>query len=372
MNMGWTADWSQAKNLLCVRLDSMGDVLMTEPAIRALKEDHPERRITLLTSPSGAEAGALLPSIDDVITYRAPWMKSATDGADNDLEFVRELRNRGFDGAVIFTVYSQNPLPAALMLYLAEIPLRLAHCRENPYHLLTHWVEEEEPEHLQRHEVQRQLDLVGRIGCSTENEAIQLKLSNAHRLEGRDAIRSAGIQTSRPWMVVHPGASASSRRYSSEGFAEVIRRLTFDEEIQVVLTGSSEESLILDEVQRASGLPTYAVVRDLSLGGLAALISEAPLLLSNNTGPVHLAAGVGTPVVDLYALTNPQHTPWHVASRVLYEDVDCKWCYSSQCREQHHACLDNLRPDDIVAAVLELKAAQEVAAELLGKFAMAG
>jgi lipopolysaccharide heptosyltransferase II len=365
MTNDWGAEWRKASNLLCVRLDSMGDVLMTEPALRALRNSHPGRRLTLLTSPAGAEAASLLPEVDEVLTYRAPWMKTDTDGASNDLDFIENLRGRHFDGAVIFTVYSQNPLPAALTLYLAEVPLRLAYCRENPYHLLTHWLREEEPEQLQRHEVQRQLDLVASIGCLPEDERIRLELNQAHRQEARDAIDSAGIDRRRPWLIVHPGASAPSRRYRVDGFVEVVRQLAGEQELQVVLTGSDEESSILEQIQRDAGLAPRAIVKNMSLGGLAALIAEAPLLLSNNTGPVHLAAGTGTPVVDLYALTNPQHTPWQVPSRVLSEDVECKWCYSSRCPMAHHACLDAIEPKTIVDAVMNLMTAQAIASDLL-------
>ncbi len=86
-------------------------------------------------------------------------------------------------------------------------------------------------------------------------------------------------------------------------------------------------------------MPSHSVAGELDLADLAALIERAPLLLSNNTGPAHIAAAVGTPVVDLYALTNPQHTPWEVPHRVLNHDVPCKYCYKSVCPEGHHDCL---------------------------------
>jgi ADP-heptose:LPS heptosyltransferase len=159
--------WDEETNVLCVRLDSIGDVLMSTPAMAALAEGHPARRLTLLTSPAGAAIAPLIPVIDDVIVYAAPWMKATAPRADSSPEFAmaERLRAGRFDAAVIFTVFSQNPLPPALLCYLADIPLRLAHCRENPYQLLTDWVPEAEPERGIRHEVQRQLDLVAQIGC---------------------------------------------------------------------------------------------------------------------------------------------------------------------------------------------------------------
>src|SRR5205823_4450946 len=100
--------------------------------------------------------------------------------------------------------------------------------------------------------------------------------------------------------------------------------------------------------------PSHSLAGRLDIVELAALIDLAPLLIANNTGPVHLAAAVGTPVVDLYALTNPQHTPWAVPCRVLSHDVACKYCYKSVCPEVHHRCLDAILPQTVVAAACEL------------------
>ncbi len=92
----------------------------------------------------------------------------------------------------------------------------------------------------------------------------------------------------------------------------------------------------------------------MNLAELAALLRRAPLLISNNTGPVHVASAVGTPVVDLYALTNPQHTPWGVPCRVLSHDVSCRNCYKSICPEGHNDCLRKIPPGDVVQAALDL------------------
>src|SRR5437870_9942734 len=116
------------EKVLCVRLDTIGDVLMTTPAIRALRESGAgPRRITLLTSPAGADVAGLVPEIDETIVYEAPWMKAtaARDDSQPEYAMAARLRDEGFDAAVIFTVYSQSPLPSAFLCYLAGIPIRL-------------------------------------------------------------------------------------------------------------------------------------------------------------------------------------------------------------------------------------------------------
>jgi lipopolysaccharide heptosyltransferase II len=271
---------------------------------------------------------------------------------------IEDLRARRFDAAVIFTVYSQSPLPAALFCHLAEIPRRLAHCRENPYALLTDWVREEEPERFVRHEVQRQLDLVAAVGCHTADDRLSLAVSDAARESVRAKLAALGVDLSAPWLVAHPGATAPSRRYPPEHFAEAARLLALECGEQVVFSGSAGERELVDGIRRAMVEPSFTVAGELDLAELVALVAEAPLLVSNNTGPAHIAAATGTPVVDLYALTNPQHTPWRVASRVLSHDVPCSYCYRSVCPLGHHDCLRLVTPMSVARAAGELLAAR--------------
>ncbi|MBV9386753.1 MAG: lipopolysaccharide heptosyltransferase II [Chroococcidiopsidaceae cyanobacterium CP_BM_ER_R8_30] len=353
--------WNLATNVLCVRLDTIGDVLMTTPAIRALKASHPSRRITLLTSTAGAATAKLVPEVDEVMVYDAPWLKATAPRIDStpEYEMAEQLRQLQFDAAVIFTVYSQSPLPSAFLCYLADIPLRLAHCHENPYQLLTHWVKDPEPESFVRHEVRRQLDLVATVGCQTHNEGMSLQAPEPARRRVKDILQKLGLEHEHLWVVIHPGATAPSRRYPPEGFAAVTRRLVMDMGIPVIFTGTEPERELVESIQAAVGVATHSLVGGLNLSELVALLVIAPILIANNTGPIHIAAAVGTPVVDLYALTNPQHTPWGVAHRVLFHDVPCKYCYKSICPQGHQDCLRLVTPEAVVEAARELLHLQE-------------
>lgn len=356
MNNQRLGDWPAARHILAVRLDAMGDLLMTSPAMRALKRARRGKRLTLLTSSAGAAMARLIPEIDDVIVYQAPWMKasSRSGNAGADRAMIEELRAAKFDGAVVFTVHSQNPLPAAMLCYLADIPLRLAHCRENPYHLLTDWIPEPEPHALLRHEVRRQLDLVAHIGASTDDQRLSLRLPTAAHTQAHAFLAGARIELQTPWAVIHPGASAPSRRYPAEGYAQVARTLVRRYGWQVIFTGSTGEFELIEHIRLLMGVPSHSAAGRIELPALCALIDAAPVLIANNTGPAHIAAAVGTPVVDLYALTNLQHMPWMVESRVLYHDVPCKHCYKSICPQGHHDCLRRVTPMAIVEAAMEL------------------
>jgi len=347
--------WAAAEHVLCVRLDALGDVLMTTPAVRAVKRSRPGRRVTLLTSPAGAAAAELVPDVDDVIVYDAPWMKATARRADGrpDRAMIECLRDGRFDAAVVFTVYSQNPLPAAMLCFLADIPLRLAHCRENPYQLLTDWVPDPEPAPVTRHEVRRQLDLVAAVGCHTADERMAVRVPPEAEERADEILAGLGLASDDRWAVMHVGASAPSRRYPPESFAAAARGLTA-EGVRLVFTGSAAEEELIEQVRAGVDEYSESLAGELNLAELAALLKRAPLLISNNTGPVHVASAVGTPVVDLYALTNPQHTPWGVPCRVLSHDVPCRNCFKSICPEGHNDCLRKVPPADVVRAALEL------------------
>jgi lipopolysaccharide heptosyltransferase II len=327
---------------------------MTTPAMRALKASMPERRITLLTSASGAAAARLVPEVDAIMEFAAPWMKTAIGGPAADAALKRRLAARKFDGAVIFSVYSQNPLPAAYLCYLAGIPLRLAHCHENPYHLLTDWVPDPEPGTRIRHEVRRQLDLVAAIRCRTQDERLSFCVPAAAAARVPRLLHAIGIDFMRPLVLVHPGASAASRRYPPEYFAAALNILARRTDCEILFTGGAEEKPLVEAIRQAMDVPSHSSAGLLDLGELGAAIQIADVMLANNTGPVHVAAALGTPVVDLYALTNPQHTPWQVANRVLFHEVPCRNCYKSICPQGHHDCLRLVPPESVAAAVLEL------------------
>jgi lipopolysaccharide heptosyltransferase II len=347
--------WAKASKILCVRLDSLGDVLMCTPAMRALRDSRRGRSITLLTSPGGALAVPFIPELDGVIEYQAPWMKSsATHEPTADIVFANRLAQQRFDAAVIFTSYSQSALPAAFLCYLAGIPLRIAHCRENPYQLLTDWVAESEPEPVVRHEVRRQLDLVAQAGCGTDNSRLSFALRDADLAAVRARLARSGIEADRRWVLLHPGASAPSRRYPARHWAEVIRLLDQRLGWPLVLTGGAHEAPLIDEIREACGVAVHSLAGELALGEMGAALRLATIVVSNNTGPAHIAAAVGTPLVDLYALTNPQHTPWQVRHRVLYHDVPCRFCQKSVCPQGHNDCLAKIPPERVVEAVCGL------------------
>jgi lipopolysaccharide heptosyltransferase II len=350
-----SAAWRSARRVLAVRLDNLGDVLMTTPALAAVRHSLPDAQLTLLASPSGAALAPHLPWLDDVITARVPWVKHPEGAQTIDPQaLATEIARHRFDAAIIFTTYTQSALPAALVLQMAGIPLRLAHVRENPYRLLTHWVRDPEPA-MVRHEVERQLALVAAVGMTAPDDHLHFHVRPQDFAAAQARLAAAGIDAEQPYLVVHPGASAPSRRYPAERFGEAVAQIARSHPWPVVyLAGADEAKLAATARRHAGPMTSVDFSGELALGELAAIIGNSRLLLANNSGPAHIAAALGTPVVDLYALTNPQHAPWRVAARVLNRDVPCRNCYSSVCPQGDHSCLRQVSSTEVAAAALEL------------------
>jgi len=349
------AAWRGVRRLLAVRVDNLGDVLMTTPALAAASECLPGAEITLLGGPSAAALAPHLAMLHEVIATRVPWVPGDVAPQD-DHALLARLAAARFDAAVIFTVCTQSALPAAMLCRLAGIPLRLAHVRENPYGLLSDWVPETDLVLGDaRHEVRRQLDLVGNVGWRTADERLRFHLREPD-LDRIDAwLEHEWPQDGdAPLVVVHAGASAPSRRWPAQRFGAAADRLAREHGARVVFTGGAHEAELVAEARMAMRAPSLSLAGRLSLGELGALIARADLLVGNNSGPAHLAAALGTPVVDVYALTNPQHTPWQVPARVLSRDVDCRGCLKSRCPEGHHRCIGEIGADEVVAAALSL------------------
>ncbi|MDI3342041.1 MAG: glycosyltransferase family 9 protein [Sphaerobacter sp.] len=359
--------WAAARQVLVIRLDNLGDVLVTTPAIHAVRASLPQAAITLLASPVGAQAGRLNPDLDDVIVYQAPWMDPwlrLPHDSQREQAMIARLRARGFDGAIIFTSFRQSPLPAAYLCYLADIPLRVAASIDGPGSLLT--TRHKHPERPM-HEVERGLDLVGAIGMTTDERDLVLAVPDRARAAVADRLAAAGVLGDRPLVVLHPGCSMPARTYPWDQYAEVARLLIEDLGATVALTGLAAERPLVARIRarlrhalRARALPLAGA---LAFPELCALIAAADLTITNNTGPMHVSAAVKTPVVALFALTNPpeQWGTWRVPHRLLYHDVPCRLCYSRVCPVGHE-CLRRVTPAMVVAAARDLLASSAPAA----------
>jgi ADP-heptose:LPS heptosyltransferase len=335
--------------VLVARLDSLGDVLLAGPAVRAVAAGAEE--VVFLCSPTGAPAARLLPGVARLIELTAPWIADPAPPVQRaDLErVIAEVRAAGVDEAVILTSFHQSPLPLALLLRLAGVPRIAAASEDYPGSLLD--VRHLPPEG--GHEVTRACSLTTAAGYPPPDGD-----------DGRLHIRLPDIAGPAPlpdgvYVVVHPGASVPARTWAPERFAAAAALLAGSRRV-VVTGGRSEADLTAAVAAAAPGA--------LDLGGrldvpaLARVLASADAVVVGNTGPAHLAAAVGTPVVSLFAPTVPadRWRPWGVPHVLLGDQaVTCAGCRARRCPFPHHPCLGGVSVDDVVAAVDHLAPVRE-------------
>lgn len=313
--------WKDLKNILVIRLDNMGDLLMSIPAINALKETF-QCKISLLTSSAAKPITPLISSIDEVIVYDAPWMKERKELSIEDTwSLITSLRSKKFDAAVLFTVFSQNPLPAMMLAYWSGIPLRLAYCRENPYALITDWVPDKEPYDFIRHQVRRDLNLVNHIGAQSHDESISITIPDGAWTSAQTKLESAGVDLSQSYVIFHPGVSEVKRQYPVDGWIEVAKKFRQRSKTQIILTGIQGERYVTEQIRSHSGEAVFSLAGALSIEELIMTIRHASLVVTVNTSTAHIAAATQTKIVVLYAMTNPQHIPWKVSGMILPFEV---------------------------------------------------
>jgi ADP-heptose:LPS heptosyltransferase len=328
------------RRLLAVRLDSMGDVVLTGPAVRALAE---RGEVTYLCSPIGAPAAALLPGVARVELFSAPWVLADPPPVEVRAlrDVVRRLRHLRVDEAYLFTSSHQSPLPMALLARCADVPRLAGVSVDHAGRLLDVRI----PGDPDLHEVERNL-LVAR--------AFGAELADGD--DGRLRIgRSAGRRASRPRVVVHPGAAAPARTWARDRWGALVHLLDA-EGWPVVVTGASSEAEWCDAMCAGMSRAVSAAGRT-DLRGLLELLDGAMAVICGNTGPAHLAAAVGTPVVSLYAPTVPASRwhPWGVPYRLLgQQDVACAGCRALECPVPGQPCLASVHPEQVRDALVEL------------------
>lgn len=333
-------------NVLVARLDNAGDILLMGPAIRAVATG--ARRLHLLAGPSGAEAAALLPGVDHIEVYRAPWIDPNPQPVErNEVTGLADrLSQLAFDQALIFTSFHQSALPLALVLRMAGVPVVAAISEDYPGSLLTirHRVDEN------IHEVERSLSLAATLGYRLPNgDDAGLRIK-------RPRIHDANPAGAPGYVVVHPGASVSARAWPEEKSTKLVKALA-RRDTRVVVTGGPHDSALTARVTADSG--ALDLGGRLDLASLAEVIAGADVVVVGNTGPAHFAAAVGTPVVSLFAPTVPaaKWRPWHVRHVLLgRQDIACAGCRARTCPVPGHPCLSAVSVGDVLAAIDSLLA----------------
>ena len=280
----------QFKNILVVRTDRMGDMILTIPAMRALKERFPQSRLSVWVSQSTRDLVDGLPFIDEII------VQDLYRGWRGYLTLISTLRRKKFDLVIVYHTKQKTNMAC----FLAGIPVRLGYLNKKCGFLLTYPVKDERQLGI-KHELDYCLDLLRPLGIHHADPRLEVPFNSAAEAWARDFV--AALSGAGPLVALHPDASCSTRHWPLNSFAEVSKRLAAECNARVVIVGGPTTK------EFAKQIPGQDLSGQFTLAQLVAFLKHCSLLISNDSGPVHIAAAVGTPVISLFLRRQPGINP---------------------------------------------------------------
>ena len=336
------------RSLLVRATNWLGDAVMTTPALAGVREGFPDARIVLLARPLVAELFRHHPDVDEVMVYERP---GRHEGALGRLRLAAELRRRRFDGALLL----QNAFDAALISFLGRIPERAGYPTDMRRILLTLPVPLT-PGIFERHEVEYYLCLLDGLGIPRPVPA-SLKLAVTEAEKEAMATRLAGLDIERgtPILAINPGATyGSAKRWYPDRFAAVADILSAEWGAAVVVVGSAAEAPLAGEIGAAMRKPPVDLAGKTTVRELMALLSLSSLLVTNDSGPMHIGAALGIPLVAIFGPTDWRRTsPWSLRAKVVRVEIDCSPCKRRTC-DRGHECMLGVTPEMVVDAARKL------------------
>ncbi|MDI6889925.1 MAG: lipopolysaccharide heptosyltransferase II [Thermodesulfovibrionales bacterium] len=350
------------KNLLVRGVNWIGDAVMTLPALRVLRKAMPEARISLLVKPWVSPIFEKDPNVDEIIIYGAEYR-----GIIGKVKLSRMLNKKGFSSAILF----QNAFDAAFITFLAGIKERVGYDRDGRGFLLTTAVSVPQDEG-KVHQINYYLNLLKQIGVEAEYSEPYIYLSLDERLSARKFLQDM----KRPIVGINPGATyGSAKRWFPERFAEVTNWFIKDTNGSVVIFGGRNEVDIAQEIEylfrRQQSNKTLPPHPPLNKGGqeggvlnltgktslreLTSLISECDVFVTNDSGPLHIACAVGTPLVAIFGSTDPKLTgPVGYSNVVMSPNLSCSPCFERTCKSNDMRCMYAITSDDVYYGIKKL------------------
>jgi 3-deoxy-D-manno-octulosonic-acid transferase/heptosyltransferase-1 len=341
--------------ILIVKLSAIGDVIHTLPALCALRRHLPTAQIDWVVEEAAADLVVGHPDLDRVIvSRRKAWMRDLIDrsrrpGALAEINrFFGELRSTRYDLILDF----QALLKSALVVALARGRRKVGFGRglehmEHSYHVLSERIR---PPSMEVHALTRNLMMVQALGVPVAEVAYRLPVTEADWTAVELLLANGGIGGNRPLVAINPVAQWPTKLWPEERFALLADRLLERYDVSVVFTGGSGDRPVTERIVGAMKRPALDLSGRTSLKQLAALYKRARLVVSTDTGPMHLAAAVGTPVVALFGPTAPWRTgPFGPGHHIVRAPAPCAPCFKRRC--DAGGCMHRISVDRVLAAV---------------------
>ena len=344
----------RGEGLLLVRPDHLGDVLLSTPAIQALKLSRPDLSINVVCGEWAADVFANYDEIDRVLTLPFPGFQRASRSAlapwQLAFQTARRLRRIGYASAIIMR---PDHWWGALVAHLAGIPQRVGYDMENVAPFLTEVVE-----HKHSHAVEQNLRLVspwtGRLDAT--DLKLEFPVQPADREYAAALIESWNIDVDKPIVCIHPGSGAASKIWRGDKWAQVADEIAAQYGARIIFTGTRSEAALVGEIAAAMSAKAISITGETNVGQLAALYARSRAVLGPDSGALHLAAAVGAPTVALFGPADPQEfAPWGDRRRheVVTAEIGCRPCRVldwGQDSPEYHPCVRDISVRQVMEA----------------------
>ncbi len=321
----------------------VGDAVLSVPAMKAVRALFPDAEITLLVRPWVAGLFGSAPFIDSV------WSRKKVRGFREWVQMAKEIRQKDFDLALLFP----NSFGSALTAWTGGIPQRVGYSTDRRGLLLTRSTR---PSPEKQHQAQYYLGLVENMFGSVSQPTIEIEATEKERVSARRLLEQEGVDPEAGFVVVTPGAAfGSAKRWYETRFAEVADRLVSELGLAIVVVGSESERLIGEKVRDGMRNPAAVLSGLTSLETLVGLLAQASLMITNDSGPMHIASALGIPTVAVFGPTDAEATyPLGPRTRVVRHAVQCSPCLLRECPTDHR-CMDRVTVDEVFEAAMSLQ-----------------
>ncbi|MBI5124048.1 MAG: lipopolysaccharide heptosyltransferase II [Candidatus Omnitrophica bacterium] len=334
-----------SSKILIARMDKIGDVVLSTPAIKAVRDAYPDSHIAVLVRPYAVDIVDGNPYINEVITYDK---KGREKGLFENIRFILNLRRAKFDLAII--LHPKNS--AHISTFLAGIRQRVGYDNKMGM-LLTRRI----PHTKQfgfKHESDYVLDVLRYIGIETKNKSLYMPANKASEEKIRGVFLAGGISENESVVSMHPAASCPSRRWSVERFAKAADALADRHTAKIVIVAGPEDKASGDRMAALMKSKSLNLSGKTSIADLASVLRRSRLFISNDSGPVHVACAVGTPVISIFGRNDRGISPkrWGPIGKydvALHKDVGCEVCLAHRCK-QGFKCLEAISVQDVLSA----------------------
>ncbi len=344
------------KNILVLQLDEIGDVLLSTPALRLLRQIYPKAKIIVAVRRPGYEILSGNPDIDQLHLVDLPRFSATTGGMKTDFNLIRQALPKikaELPASIDLGLDLRADLRTIYLLKKLGIPQRVSQAiRGGGF-----WLTGVAPYHGLQHEAERKLGLVRSLRPTValpKNLKLEIALDSHAKNRAAEALSQCGIHPGDNYTVIHPFAGWKPKEWPANRFAQIAKSLVTDYRQTVMVIGTEKEKNAAQEIVRAAGRQAFNLAGYLDLKATAAVIAGAKLFIGNDSGPLHIACATQTPAIALFGQNTPKrYGPWQNRNITIYHPVECSPCPQTKC-ERRPSCLELITTDEVIAAISKI------------------